>query len=109
MARDASVPDCANLHEHGAGICRPARARDAALLLKSWKESPGMLRLRSWMFVPGHSKKMVSKSLSLSVDAIMLDLEDGVVPALKAESRPIVAAALGVRELADGPLRYVRV
>jgi len=61
------------------------------------------------MFVPGHSKKMVSKSLSLPVDAIMLDLEDGVVPALKAESRPIVAAALGVRELGDGPLRYVRV
>jgi citrate lyase subunit beta / citryl-CoA lyase len=68
-----------------------------------------MLRLRSWMFVPGHSKKMVSKSLSLSVDAIMLDLEDGVVPALKAESRPIVAAALSVRELGDGPVRYVRV
>jgi citrate lyase subunit beta / citryl-CoA lyase len=68
-----------------------------------------MLRLRSWMFVPGHSEKMAGKSLSLPVDAIMLDLEDGVVPALKAEARPIVAAALAAPGLGEGPLRYVRV
>lgn len=75
-----------------------------------------MLRLRSWMFVPGHSEKMVGKAMSLDVDVVMLDLEDGVVPALKAESRPIVAAGLqrssGQGEAdgsSGGPQRYVRV
>ena len=67
-----------------------------------------MLRLRSWMFVPGHSEKMVAKSLALDLDAMMLDLEDGVVPAQKAAARPIVAAGLGA-EGVGRPVRYVRI
>ncbi|GAB4168485.1 MAG: citrate (pro-3S)-lyase subunit beta [Thalassobaculales bacterium] len=68
-----------------------------------------MDRMRSWMFVPGHSPKMMDKAMASAVDVAMFDLEDGVVPALKAESRPLVAAALGPPGAAGGPLRYVRI
>lgn len=66
-----------------------------------------MDRYRSWMFVPGHSAKMVEKSSQLDLDVAILDLEDGVVPALKAQARSIIAAALG--SPAGGPARYVRI
>ena len=39
--------------------------------------------LRSWMFVPGDRQRMIDKSLGLSVDAMMFDIEDGVAPAAK--------------------------
>lgn len=68
-----------------------------------------MLRLRSWMFVPGHSEKMMSKVSSLDLDVAMFDLEDGVVPALKAEARSKVAALLDTAHGAAHPIRYVRV
>lgn len=66
-----------------------------------------MDRYRSWMFVPGHSAKMVEKSLHLDLDVAILDLEDGVVPALKAQARSTIANALGAP--AEGPARYVRI
>ena len=65
--------------------------------------------MRSWMFVPGHSTKMIDKALGVPADAIMLDLEDGVVPAHKAAARPLVAAGLGKPRTAGGPARFVRV
>ena len=50
---------------------------------------------------------MVGKALALDLDAAMLDLEDGVVPASKAEAREVVAGAL--RDAgAVRPARYVR-
>lgn len=67
-----------------------------------------MLRLRSWMFVPGISEKMVMKALNLGLDVAMLDLEDGVVPEMKAKARPIVAKALQSFR-SGGPARFVRV
>jgi citrate lyase subunit beta/citryl-CoA lyase len=68
-----------------------------------------MDRMRSWMFVPGHSTKMIDKALSLAADVIMLDLEDGVVPAQKAAARQLVAAGLGKPRVANGPARFVRI
>lgn len=68
-----------------------------------------MLRLRSWMFVPGNSEKMITKAFGLDLDVAMLDLEDGVVPALKSAARPVVAAALSSPRAGAGPVRYVRV
>jgi citrate lyase subunit beta/citryl-CoA lyase len=65
--------------------------------------------MRSWIFVPGHSARMVEKSFGLQVDVTMLDLEDGVVPALKGEARKHIAAALQTDGAEGGPLRYVRV
>ena len=50
--------------------------------------------LRSWMFVPGDKQRMIEKSLALSVDAIMMDIEDGVAPSEKDTARRQIAASL---------------
>ena len=65
--------------------------------------------MRSWIFVPGHNARMLDKAFGLDVDVVMLDLEDGVVPAQKAEARALVALALGRGRAAGAPARYVRV
>ena len=71
--------------------------------------------LRSWMFVPGHRQKMIDKALGLDVDAIMLDIEDGVAPSEKDAARRQIAASLDQVQTAQGsgsrqgPVRYVRV
>lgn len=65
---------------------------------------------RSWMFVPGNSQRMIDKSMSLAVDAIMLDIEDGVAPPSKPEARKLIAEALGRNaENSNGQARFVRV
>jgi citrate lyase subunit beta/citryl-CoA lyase len=72
--------------------------------------------LRSWMFVPGDRQRMIDKALGLHVDAIMMDIEDGVAPAEKETARKQIAAsldALAPKLKADPslktPARYVRV
>ena len=73
-------------------------------------------RHRSWMFVPGDRQHMVEKSLTLSVDAVILDLEDGVATVAKDNARNIIADALNqvAMQLKQNaamrtPSRYVRV
>ena len=68
-----------------------------------------MDRHRSWMFVPGHSEKMVGKALQSAVDVAIFDLEDGVVPAQKDSARGILAAMLRAQTTDAGPARFVRV
>lgn len=70
----------------------------------------GELR-RSWMFVPGHRQKMVDKALGLGqVDALMLDIEDGVPQQEKQTARQIIGASLvRAREPGATPARFVRV
>lgn len=46
---------------------------------------------RSVHFVPGGNEKMLAKSLETNADCLILDLEDAVTPARKAEVRDIVA------------------
>jgi citrate lyase subunit beta/citryl-CoA lyase len=72
--------------------------------------------LRSWMFVPGDKQRMLDKSLGLHVDAVMMDIEDGVAPAEKENARRQIAATLdstAARLRSDPtlktPARYVRV
>ncbi len=72
--------------------------------------------IRSWMFVPGHRQKMIDKALRLHVDAVMLDLEDGVAASEKekarrtiAESLDQVASRLSDPEPFTTPARYVRI
>lgn len=71
--------------------------------------------LRSWMFVPGHRQKMIDKALGLDVDAVMLDIEDGVAPTEKDAARRQIAASLDQARAAQGsgsrqgPVRHVRV
>ena len=72
--------------------------------------------MRSWMFVPGNRQRMIEKSLGVSVDAIMMDIEDGVAPAEKDSARQQIAACLDqvatrlkTEKQLRTPARYVRI
>jgi citrate lyase subunit beta/citryl-CoA lyase len=72
--------------------------------------------LRSWMFVPGNRQRMIEKSLGVAVDAIMMDIEDGVAPAEKDSARQQIAACLDqvaarmkTEKQLRTPARYVRI
>ncbi len=64
--------------------------------------------MRSFLFVPAGSAKMLEKSLSSTADAVILDLEDAVQLSAKAEARALLAAHLAARP-AGGPKLAVRV
>lgn len=64
---------------------------------------------RSWMFVPGHRQRMIDKALGLDVDAVMLDIEDGVAPGEKDTARKLIGEALGRERLPGSPARFVRI
>ncbi len=49
---------------------------------------------RSWLFVPGHSARMMEKARGSGADALILDLEDAVAADAKPEARATVAAFL---------------
>jgi citrate lyase subunit beta/citryl-CoA lyase len=74
-----------------------------------------MQLLRSLMFVPGNSQRMVQRALGIgefaptALDVAILDLEDGVPPEEKDRARATIAAVLGLRSTGEGPARYVRV
>jgi len=61
---------------------------------------------RSFIFAPGNHPRKVEKSLGLSADAIILDLEDAVALAEKPATRQTVVDAL---QLPRAGLGYVRV
>jgi citrate lyase subunit beta / citryl-CoA lyase len=63
--------------------------------------------MRSLLFVPGNSTKMIAKAAAGSADVIILDLEDAVRPDAKPEARKVVAETLATASA--GPQRYVRV
>ncbi len=72
--------------------------------------------LRSWMFVPGNRQRMIEKSLGVPVDAVMMDIEDGVAPAEKDSARQQIAASLDQvagrvksEKHFRTPARYVRI
>jgi citrate lyase beta subunit len=49
---------------------------------------------RALLFMPGDSRSKIEKGISLGVDSIVMDLEDGVALNRKAEARATIAAAL---------------
>jgi citrate lyase subunit beta/citryl-CoA lyase len=51
------------------------------------------IRLRSVLYMPGANERALEKAKDLAADALILDLEDAVAPAAKAEARERVAAA----------------
>lgn len=55
---------------------------------------------RALLFMPGDSREKIEKGISLQVDSIIMDLEDGVAVSRKAEARTVIADAL--RELDFG-------
>lgn len=66
------------------------------------------MRLRSMLFVPGDSDKKFAKASSIGADALILDLEDSVAPAMKIEARAKVSALLDDQSPRDW-LFFVRV
>jgi len=64
--------------------------------------------MRSLLFAPGGSPKMMQKALQSGADAIILDLEDSVAAEAKATARREVVQFLGQVERA-GPSLYVRI
>jgi citrate lyase subunit beta / citryl-CoA lyase len=64
--------------------------------------------MRSLLFAPGGSTKMMAKAASGEADAVIFDLEDSVVPDKKEEARRLVAEALTAASR-SGPQLYVRV
>lgn len=63
---------------------------------------------RSVLFVPGTSRERFPKAFASGADAVVLDLEDGVDAARKAEAREAVGEWLATAP-ANGPARLVRV
>ena len=55
---------------------------------------------RALLYMPGDDRHKIEKALTLGVDCICMDMEDGVAPNRKAAARQVIAAAL--RELAFG-------
>ena len=53
------------------------------------------MKTRSLLFVPGDRPDRMAKALGAGADALILDLEDAVAPAAKAEARRAVAEFLG--------------
>lgn len=53
-----------------------------------------MKPIRSFLFVPGNKAGWIEKSVTSGADALILDLEDSVPPAQKAEARTIVKSKL---------------
>ena len=52
------------------------------------------MRLRNLLFAPGDSVRKAEKALASTADGVILDLEDSVAPASKAEARALVAGML---------------
>jgi citrate lyase subunit beta / citryl-CoA lyase len=50
--------------------------------------------VRSWLFAPGHSERMLARVFDSGADEPLLDLEDGVGPDLKDRARAQVAEVL---------------
>jgi citrate lyase subunit beta/citryl-CoA lyase len=69
--------------------------------------------IRTALFAPGINQRVMAKALESGADAVILDLEDSVAVAAKAEARTLVAKAIDGAAAAGGgraaPAVYVRV
>jgi citrate lyase subunit beta/citryl-CoA lyase len=72
-----------------------------------------MQRRRSVLIVPGSDRRKIDKALLLGADEVVLDLEDAVAPANKAEARALVVETLAALARPDftshGPTLAVRI
>lgn len=66
------------------------------------------MALRSWLFVPADSEKKLGKALATGADALILDLEDSVVPANKPAAREMARAWL-IANRGAAPQLWVRI
>lgn len=68
-----------------------------------------MTALRSMLFVPADSERKLAKAEDSRADALILDLEDAVAPARKAEARAAAAAYLQAQAGRRATQLYVRI
>jgi citrate lyase beta subunit len=64
--------------------------------------------MRSLLYVPGNSEKMILKARDTAADGIILDLEDGVAPLQKQAARALVARLLRELDFGDKQV-FVRI
>lgn len=67
------------------------------------------MRLRSLLFVPGDRPERMTKAMAGAADALILDLEDSVAPAVKPEARRAVREFLDGAQVARAKPIFVRV
>jgi citrate lyase subunit beta/citryl-CoA lyase len=65
--------------------------------------------LRSYLFAPGNSERLVTKVFAAGADAVVLDLEDAVPREEKERARQIVRGAVRSRADRTGPALWVRI
>lgn len=68
-----------------------------------------MKPVRVALFAPGINARVMTKAIGAGADAVILDLEDSVPLAAKAEARSLVAATIEGTVAGTGPAVYVRV
>ena len=56
---------------------------------------------RSLLYVPASNSRALEKARSLPCDVVILDLEDAVAPAAKADARRAVVTAIGARAFGE--------
>ena len=65
--------------------------------------------IRSFLFVPGDAPNKMDKALVAGADALILDLEDAVMPDRKPAARQIVADFCAARRGEPGPAIWIRI
>ena len=86
---------------HGSGLGDRAWDIEPGPTAESAGVNPGEGRRhlrRSFLFVPGSEEKKLAKAPSLGADAVILDLEDAVTPARKAEARTRIRTLLQAQD-----------
>ena len=69
-----------------------------------------MKPVRTALFAPGIKERVMTKALESGADAVILDLEDSVPLASKAEARALVTKTIDAAAASSArPLIYVRV
>jgi citrate lyase subunit beta/citryl-CoA lyase len=64
---------------------------------------------RSWLFIPADDPRKLAKIAACGADAVILDLEDSVAPARKAEARALALETLNAAWGGGGPELWVRI
>ena len=54
--------------------------------------------MRSFLFVPADSERKLAKAVDVPADALILDLEDAVVPDARPRARELAADYLGGKD-----------
>ncbi|HEX8967639.1 MAG TPA: CoA ester lyase [Chloroflexota bacterium] len=65
--------------------------------------------LRSWLYAPGNSSRLLERVFDVGADAVIVDLEDAVPHQEKGRARAMAAEAVRTRVGLGGPVVFVRI